>query len=265
MTIPPQSVGSSESRLNDYQAANRLRSSLFNLFQKISHCPHTGAKFDSNKFQLHFLPSSSIGVEYSCHVVILHMHPNPATVAAQLGYPTTAFEVGPLVQRALPPLWRLNLTVSMSRGNGYKPSTPESIYFNPFAEDRQTTTAIDVSYLSDSHHRPAVRRRGSGSDSIATTSSASSSSGLSVFANTPRHLRVKTDGPVGVMASGGHHPLRSADLSSSFRNGAGITRPQLTRIVNIPPLVDAPPVPGADMIIAEPAADEKVVLVHEVR
>ncbi|KAJ7879591.1 peptidoglycan-binding LysM domain protein [Mycena olivaceomarginata] len=144
----------------------------------------------------------------------------------------------------------------MSRGNGHKPLTPESIYFNPFAEDRQTTTAIDVSYLSDSHHRPAVRRRGSGSDSIATTSSASSSSGLSVFANTPRHLRVKTDGPVGVMASGGHHPLRSADLSSSFRNGAGITRPQLTRIVNIPPLVDAPP--------AEPAADEKVVLVHEV-
>ncbi|KAF7357835.1 Peptidoglycan-binding domain-containing protein 1 [Mycena venus] len=146
----------------------------------------------------------------------------------------------------------------MSRNNGAKPVTPESVYYNPFAEDRQSTTAIDVSFLADSHHRPAIRRRGSGSDS-ATASSASSSSGLSVFTNAPRQLSIKTD-----VARGGHHPLRSADLSSGFRNGAGVTRPQLTRIVNIPALVDAPPVPGADMIIAEPAADEKVVLVHEV-
>ncbi|KAJ6594456.1 hypothetical protein B0H19DRAFT_1056741 [Mycena capillaripes] len=153
----------------------------------------------------------------------------------------------------------------MSRSNGHKPVTPESIYYNPFAaEDRQRTTAIDVPYLSESSHRPALRRRASGSDS-ATASSASSSSGLSIFTgNTPRHISIKTDGPTGIVASGGHHPLRSADLSSGFRNGAGITRPQLTRIVNIPALVDAPPVPGADMIIAEPAADEKVVLVHEI-
>ncbi|KAJ6498799.1 peptidoglycan-binding LysM domain protein [Mycena sanguinolenta] len=152
----------------------------------------------------------------------------------------------------------------MSRAaNGAKPVTPETIYFNPFAEERQRTTAIDVPYLSERHHRPASRRRGSGSDS-ATTSSASSSSGLSVFAaNTPRHMNIKTDG-ISDAVGGGHHPLRSADLSSGFRNGAGITRPQLTRIVNIPALVDVPPVPGADMIIAEPPPDEKVVLVHQV-
>ncbi|KAJ7141247.1 hypothetical protein C8R44DRAFT_726879 [Mycena epipterygia] len=139
-----------------------------------------------------------------------------------------------------------------------KPVTPESIYYNPFAQERQTTTAIDVPYLSDSNQRPAVRRRGSGSDST-TTSSASSSSGLSVFTNTPRHMRIQTGG-----VASGHHPLRSADLSSGFRNGAGITRPQLTRILNIPPLVDAPPVPGAEMTVAESTGDEKVVLVHEI-
>ncbi|KAJ6538900.1 peptidoglycan-binding LysM domain protein [Mycena vulgaris] len=144
-----------------------------------------------------------------------------------------------------------------------KPLTPESIYYNPFAEERQTTTAVDVPYLSDTHHRPAVKRRGSGSEST-TASSGSSSSGLSVFTNTPRHMRIKTDGSTGIVASGGHHPLRSADLSSGFRNGAGVTRPQLTRILNIAPLVDAPPVPGAEMIVAEPTGDEKVVLVHEI-
>ncbi|KAJ7020011.1 peptidoglycan-binding LysM domain protein [Mycena alexandri] len=143
----------------------------------------------------------------------------------------------------------------MSNTNGHKPMTPESVYFNPFAEDRQRTTAIDVPYLSQ---RPAVRRTGSGSSTA--TSSASSSSGLSVFTNTPRHMRIQTEGSTSV----GHHPLRSADLSSGFRNGAGVTRPQLTRILNIPPLVDAPPVPGADMIVAEPAGDEKIVLVHEI-
>ncbi|KAJ7451856.1 peptidoglycan-binding LysM domain protein [Mycena galericulata] len=147
--------------------------------------------------------------------------------------------------------------------NGYKPVTPESIYYNPFAEDRQRTTAIDVPSLSDSNHRPVMRRKASGSDSTAP-SSASSSSGLSVFTNTPRHMRIKTDATSGIVASGGHHPLRSADLSSGFRNGAGITRPQLTRIVNIPPLVDAPPVPGADMVVEAPPGDEKVVLVHEI-
>ncbi|KAJ7162092.1 peptidoglycan-binding LysM domain protein [Mycena filopes] len=143
----------------------------------------------------------------------------------------------------------------MSNANGHKPGTPESVYFNPFAEDRQRTTAIEVPYLSSSSHRPTVRRRGSDST---TTSTASSSSGLSVFTSTPRHMRIQTEAGVG------HHPLRSADLSSGFRNGAGITRPQLTRILNIPPLVDAPPVPGADMIVAEPAENEKVVLVHEI-
>ncbi|KAJ6507248.1 peptidoglycan-binding LysM domain protein [Mycena vitilis] len=151
----------------------------------------------------------------------------------------------------------------MSRTNGHKPVTPESIYYNPFAEEHQRTTAIDVSHVSDGNHPPTVRRKASGSDS-ATTSSASSSSGISIFTNTPRHLNIKTDGPMGAVASGGHHPLRSADLSSGFRNGAGVTRPQLTRILNIPALVDAPPVPGADMIVAEPAPDEKVVLVHEI-
>ncbi|KAJ7091970.1 peptidoglycan-binding LysM domain protein [Mycena belliarum] len=140
-----------------------------------------------------------------------------------------------------------------------KPVTPESIYYNPFAEERggQRTTAIDVSYQSASSQRPAVKRR----DSDGTTaSSASSSSGLSVFTSTPRHMRIKTDG----VPSGAHHPLLSADLSSGFRNGAGVTRPQLTRILNIAPLVDAPLVPGAEMTVAEPAGDEKVVLVHEV-
>ncbi|KAJ7467169.1 peptidoglycan-binding LysM domain protein [Mycena latifolia] len=138
-----------------------------------------------------------------------------------------------------------------------KPVTPESIYYNPFAEEDRRTTAIDVPYLSDSSHRPGVKRRSSDGT---TASSASSSSGLSVFTSAPRHMRIKTDG----VPSGGHHPLRSADLSSNFRNGAGVTRPQLTRILNIAPLVDAPPVPGADMIVAEPTGDEKVVLVHEI-
>ncbi|KAJ7782361.1 peptidoglycan-binding LysM domain protein [Mycena maculata] len=148
--------------------------------------------------------------------------------------------------------------------NGHKPVTPESIYFNPFAEEgRHRTTAIDVPYFSGTNHRPVVKRRASGSDSTAP-SSASSSSGLSVFTNTPRHMRIKTDSSTGVVESGGHHPLGSADLSAGFRNGAGVTRPQLTRILNIAPLVDVPPVPGADMIVAEPTGDEKVVLVHEV-
>ncbi|KAJ7282730.1 peptidoglycan-binding LysM domain protein [Mycena rebaudengoi] len=149
--------------------------------------------------------------------------------------------------------------------NGRKASTPESIYYNPFAQESQRTTAVDVSYLAQSNHRPLARRRGSGSDST-TTSTDSSSSGLSIFTNTPRHTRWMTDGSTGAVASGGHHPLRSADLSSSgFRNGAGVTRPQLTRVLNIPPLVDAPPVPGEEMTVEpETAGGEKVVLVHEI-
>ncbi|KAJ7646732.1 peptidoglycan-binding LysM domain protein [Roridomyces roridus] len=136
--------------------------------------------------------------------------------------------------------------------NGRKPVTPESIYYNPFAEDpRQRTTAIDRPFLSDRNLRPAVRRRASSSDDAAE-SSASSSSGISVFTSAPRHMRIRTE------------PGSTDYLSAGFRTGAGVTRPQLTRIVNIAPLVDAPPVPGADMIVAEPEENEKVVLVHEV-
>ncbi|KAJ7071929.1 peptidoglycan-binding LysM domain protein [Mycena amicta] len=136
-----------------------------------------------------------------------------------------------------------------------KPPSPESLYFNPFAVE-QHTTAVDVSHRTPPSHRPAMRRRTSSSDDSFTSSS---SSALSVFGTSSRHMRIRTDGVVN-----GHHPLRSADLSSTFQNGAGITRPQLTRILNIPPLVDAPTVPGADMMVEEPTADEKVVLVHEV-
>ncbi|KAF7315881.1 Peptidoglycan-binding domain-containing protein 1 [Mycena indigotica] len=140
-----------------------------------------------------------------------------------------------------------------------KPSSPESIYFNPFAVEQHSTTAIDVSHRSSpSRQRPVVRRRTSSSDSFTSTSS-----GLSIFgaSTSTRHLRIRTEG--GSIANG-HHPLRSADLSSTFQNGAGVTRPQLSRILNIPPLVDAPSVPGADMMVEEPTADEKVVLVHEI-
>ncbi|KAK7005975.1 peptidoglycan-binding domain-containing protein 1 [Favolaschia claudopus] len=152
----------------------------------------------------------------------------------------------------------------MSPSNGFKPGTPESVYFNPFAEERQSTTAVDVSFISGRSNRPVIRRRGSGSEST-TASSASSSSGLSVFTSSPYNSNGKSDGHlIEPLSSGAHHPLRSADLSSGFRFGAGVTRPHLNRIVDIPPLVDAPPVPGADMIVAEPAPDEKVVLVHEV-
>ncbi|KAF7305882.1 Peptidoglycan-binding domain-containing protein 1 [Mycena chlorophos] len=138
-----------------------------------------------------------------------------------------------------------------------KPSSPVTPYYNPFADEQHSTTAVNVAH-STTNHRPAIRRRTSSSDSFT-----SSSSGLSVFGNGhtthSKHLRIRTDGN-----ANGHHPLRSADLSSTLREGAGITRPQLTRALNIPPLVDAPTVPGADMMVEEPPANEKVVLVHEV-
>ncbi|KAF7322015.1 Peptidoglycan-binding domain-containing protein 1 [Mycena kentingensis (nom. inval.)] len=135
-----------------------------------------------------------------------------------------------------------------------KAASPESIYFNPFAE-QHASTAVDVRNGTP-NHRPVLRRRTSSSDSFTS----SSSSGLSVFGTAPKHMRIRTEGEV----ANGHHPLRSADLSSTFQNGAGVTRPNLTRILNIPPLVDAPTVPGASMMVEEPGGDEKVVLVHEV-
>lgn len=62
----------------------------------------------------------------------------------------------------------------------------------------------------------------------------------------------------------GGHPLRAADLGPDL-NDAGVTRPHLSRIVNVGNLVDAPPVESYPQSESLSVAEEEDVLIHEVR
>lgn len=132
----------------------------------------------------------------------------------------------------------------------------EFLEFNPFADHRPPPPDPPHFLPSKPIYRPKYKRRNSGSD---TTDS-------SVFSNFSRHSRSLSEAPAG--SGSGQHPLRSAGLasSSSIDLIAGVTRPRLARIVNGSTLADEPSV-DLDVFDQEPgnAAEEKLVLVHEVR
>ncbi|KAF5380513.1 hypothetical protein D9615_004747 [Tricholomella constricta] len=75
-----------------------------------------------------------------------------------------------------------------------------------------------------------------------------------------KHTRSCTDFDIST-SSGSIYPLRSAGLASE-PNDAGITRPHLSRVLNVDTLVDAPPV-EADSI-PDTSVEVKDVLVHEI-
>ncbi|KAG5717250.1 Ribosomal N-lysine methyltransferase 4 [Termitomyces sp. T112] len=74
-----------------------------------------------------------------------------------------------------------------------------------------------------------------------------------------RHVRSRTEFEVSA-SNGGLHPLRSAGLASG-PNGAGVTRPHLSRVLNVATLVDVPP--AANEYESKPV-DARDVLVHVV-
>lgn len=80
-----------------------------------------------------------------------------------------------------------------------------------------------------------------------------------------RHVRSRKEVHANRRASDGSlHPLRSAGLAPGS-DDAGVTRPHLTRIVNVGTLVDAPPIPSDDTEeISSTPVEEMDVLVHEV-
>ncbi|KAE9393222.1 hypothetical protein BT96DRAFT_999672 [Gymnopus androsaceus JB14] len=79
------------------------------------------------------------------------------------------------------------------------------------------------------------------------------------------HARVRTETDTGSRNSQYHHPLRSAGLSTVFRD-AGITRPHLTRVLDNGRLVDVSSAEDSEEDTGknEVKTDEKVVIVHEV-
>ncbi|KAK0455510.1 peptidoglycan-binding LysM domain protein [Desarmillaria tabescens] len=124
------------------------------------------------------------------------------------------------------------------------------ITFNPFAEHDSllTTPPIDTSPDLD-NHRPKLRC-GSGSD-YTTASISSSTSSVSIDHRRTGHVRAQTE----VLAA--QHPLRYSG-SAPGPSDANITRPTLTRWVNVGSLVDV-------SVNGSPKRHyQKVVLIHEV-
>ncbi|KAG7446553.1 uncharacterized protein BT62DRAFT_126705 [Guyanagaster necrorhizus] len=131
------------------------------------------------------------------------------------------------------------------------------ITFNPFAEAHSPgmTTLIDGNFTSPDL-RPKLRR---GSHSDYTTASTSTSASV-VFTDNRRngHVRAQTEVPTT------QHPLRYSGSMPGSSDG-NITRPTLTRRVNVGPLVDVS-VNGSQKNVQSEVEepDQKVVLVHEV-
>ncbi|KAG6831725.1 hypothetical protein H0H87_004276 [Tephrocybe sp. NHM501043] len=140
----------------------------------------------------------------------------------------------------------------MSLDYGQGPSSATNItldlrLLNPFAED--VASGQDEPLTDDMSTRSSTLRRGS-LDKDAP--------------NTPNVLRehVKSRTELDVYTgSNSLHPLRSAGLAPG-PNDAGVTRPHLSRVLNVGALVDAPPV----TVNRNPAFPvETDVLVHQVR
>lgn len=115
---------------------------------------------------------------------------------------------------------------------------------NPFAE------ALAAHTNSGAQGPRGLRRRtsGSGTDHNLPT--------LDTHPRYRKHTYASSEGNIDHL-----HPLRTAGLTTGF-NVESITRPHLSRIVNVGTLVDAPPVESD--VLTELRAEEKDVLVHKV-
>ncbi|KAG5646255.1 hypothetical protein DXG03_004082 [Asterophora parasitica] len=129
-------------------------------------------------------------------------------------------------------------------------NTLDLLALDPFAED-VTTVAQAVSLGDD-------KRRQRGNSSL-RRQSLETRDEISIVAE--KWTRSCTE--VDTRANGSAlHPLRSAGLAPG-PSDAGVTRPHLSRILDVGTLVDAPPVEADDT--PDTPVEEKDVLVHEVR
>ncbi|KAK0505078.1 peptidoglycan-binding LysM domain protein [Armillaria luteobubalina] len=132
--------------------------------------------------------------------------------------------------------------------------------FNPFAEDGASLTTTPftdgISVSPDPESPRPTLRRGSGSD-YPTASTSSSTSSIFTDGKRSGHVRSHTEVPTTL------HPLRHNTQGPSDAN---VTRPTLTRRVNVGSLVDISVNSSREDVVEceveEP--DQKVVLVHEV-
>lgn len=137
------------------------------------------------------------------------------------------------------------------------------VFFNPFAVDEPLKSSFTPPPIPSGNValRPK-RRRGSGSDTTAT----SASTGINAVADFRSHTRAHTEAYADIYSSS--HPLRSAGVASGS-NLESITRPNLARMVEVGILVDAPSIDetydGESILEAKASStEEKDVLVHEV-
>lgn len=146
----------------------------------------------------------------------------------------------------------------------YTQDTPDSLTYNPFTsdwqeEEEEALTATQVVY----HNYDNVAHTEHSTVTPIRASQGAKESGSTHQGS--RHTRAQTESYLFNYGGSGHlHPLRSAGMRAG-PNDAGITRPHLSRIVNVGTLVDAPPVESDPSSKPTRRMEEKDVLVHEVR
>jgi hypothetical protein len=141
--------------------------------------------------------------------------------------------------------------------------TPTSPSYDPFTSDWQDGEEDELAQVAyhDSDSHPTYTEHKTDAPNQASSNPRESSRTV----KNARHMRSHTEPYITSHGGSGHlHPLRSAGMRAG-PNDAGITRPHLSRIVNVGTLVDAPPVEPDSNCESTPATEEKDVLVHEVR
>ncbi|KAG6866401.1 hypothetical protein C0991_004686 [Blastosporella zonata] len=126
---------------------------------------------------------------------------------------------------------------------GHRPSSSSNIsldlrLLNPFAEDVFPDESPNSEEGHDILRKPSLRRG-------------------SFHKEPSRHAGSQID----AYAGSNLHPLRSAGLAPGS-NDAGVTRPHLSRVLNVGTLVDAPPVVGGHDTASH--VQERDVLVHQI-
>ncbi|PBK73597.1 hypothetical protein ARMSODRAFT_1015138 [Armillaria solidipes] len=146
------------------------------------------------------------------------------------------------------------MQVPLDNGTG-----SSGLTFNPFAEDDPSllTSSIDGNSVSpDAESRRPTLRRGSGSD-YTTASTSGSTSSIFTDGKQSGHVRSQTEVPATL------HPLR---YNTPGPSDANVTRPTLTRRVNVGSLVDVSDNSSREDVVESEVEepDQMVVLVHEV-
>ncbi|RDB25472.1 Ribosomal lysine N-methyltransferase 4 [Hypsizygus marmoreus] len=132
--------------------------------------------------------------------------------------------------------------------------TQDLLSFNPFADqgEQNIQVAAPVARLNQLELDNTGVERGWGEHGTGGR--------VSTFR---RHTRSRTEIYTNSDWNSGHvHPLRSAGVRAG-PNDAGVTRPHLSRMLDVGPLVDAPPLESEGLAI--PVTEEKDVVVHDIK